>query len=163
MAQGDEPTIRILDSSSGIRTDFVDIPGGFQGSPAVPVPVDSKKWLKIDVNYSTEAPNEVIPEVKFKVYIEAPDVKGPRDSRADKFVILTGEATYVNVPAGAAGRELHAVFYVHPFTINRYGGEKNFHFGPGQNIHVDAYIGEQKAASKDAFEVAAADKNWYQS
>ncbi len=160
LAQNDEAIIKFKEGSDGLKSDWVDAPnGGPAGTSSTPV--DSKRWLKIDAQFTVDSPVDVIPEAKFKVYLEVPDIKRPKDSTNNKFIILTGEATYVNLPAVTPGRELHVTFYVHPFTVNRYGGERNFHFSQDQNVHIDAYIGEQKAASKDAFDVPAGDKNWY--
>ncbi|WP_157895253.1 hypothetical protein [Verrucomicrobium sp. GAS474] len=162
LAQSDDVSLKFKEGSDGLKAEFVDPPSGgaVGGSTGY---IDSRKWLKIDAQYMVNTPNEVLPEAKFKVYVEVYDLQKPRDSRGDKVAILTGEATYVNLPNVPSGRELHVTFFVHPYTINRFGGEKNFHFEPRQNIHIDAYAGEQKIASKDAFDVPAADKNWYQS
>lgn len=58
------------------------------------------KWLRIDVPFSTT--NKFTPEVKFKFYLEGyegvPNLEGGKPT--EKYVVLTGEATYRDVPGG---------------------------------------------------------------
>jgi hypothetical protein len=53
-------------------------------------------------------------------------------------VTLTGEETYLNIPMA---RDCYGVFYVHPGTLVRYGGDRGQdNFDRKYNIHIEAYV-----------------------
>ena len=86
-----------------LEIDLVSVPDsvGSGGKPAPSVD-DSKatqegRWLRIDVPFSTT--NKFTPEVKFKFYLEGYEgVPEPEGKLKEKFVVLTAEATYRDVP-----------------------------------------------------------------
>lgn len=110
-----------------LEIDLVTVPDsvGSGGKPA-PTGADSKssqegRWLRIDVPFATEKKNT--PEVKFKFFLEGYEVvegeKGGKDT--EKFVVLTGEVTYLDVPKG--GKHYAGVF-LPPASTLRFAGIK---------------------------------------
>lgn len=98
---------------------------GTGGKPAITV-TDSKtsqdaRWLRIDVPFQTK--KKITPEIKFKFYLEGYEVteseEGGKDS--EKFVILTGEATYRDVPKG--DKHMAGIF-LPPASMIRFSGTK---------------------------------------
>ncbi len=107
-----------------LEMEFVSVPDsvGSSGKPAQVVE-DNKatqdgKWLRIDVPFSTT--NKFTPEVKFKFYLEGyecvPDTEG------EKFVVLSGEALYRDVPAG---KKHFAGVFLPPASVLRFAGTKS--------------------------------------
>lgn len=98
---------------------------GSGGKPA-PTGADAKssqegRWLRIDVPFSTE--KKITPEIKFRFYLEGYEVveaeKGGKD--VEKFVVLTGEVAYRDVPKGTR----HYVgLFLPPSSTLRYAGLK---------------------------------------
>jgi hypothetical protein len=99
------------------------------GSGGKPAPsVDDNKatqegrWLRIDVPFSTT--NKFTPEVKFKFYLEGyevvPEPEGGK--QREKFVVLTGEATYRDVPRG---KKHYAGVFLPPASVLRFAGTKS--------------------------------------
>jgi len=110
-----------------LQMDLVTVPDsvGSGGKPA-PVVDDSKatqegRWLRIDVPFSTT--NKFTPEVKFKFYLEGyeklPAGKSP--GAEVKFVVLTGETTYRDVPAG---KKHFAGVFLPPAAVLRFSAHK---------------------------------------
>lgn len=128
--------------------DLVTVPDsvGSGGKPA-PVVDDSKatqegRWLRIDVPFSTT--NKFTPEVKFKFYLEGYEKGVATDgSKAkEKFVILTGETTYRDVPAG---KKHFAGIFLPPASVLRFSahkpnGEQDFKGGQ-MNLKVEGMDG----------------------
>jgi hypothetical protein len=99
------------------------------GSGGKPAPsVDDNKatqegrWLRIDVPFSTT--NKFTPEVKFKFYLEGYEgVPEPEGGKVkEKFVVLTGEATYRDVPRG---KKHYAGVFLPPASVLRFAGTKS--------------------------------------
>ena len=99
------------------------------GSGGKPAPsVDDNKatqegrWLRIDVPFSTT--NKFTPEVKFKFYLEGDEgVPEPEGGKVkEKFVVLTGEATYRDVPKG---KKHYAGVFLPPASVLRFAGTKS--------------------------------------
>jgi hypothetical protein len=110
-----------------LEIDLVTVPDsvGSGGKPA-PTGADSKssqegRWLRIDVPFATEKKNT--PEVKFKFFLEGYEVvegeKGGKDT--EKFVVLTGEVTYLDVPKGG---KHYAGIFLSPASTMRFAGLK---------------------------------------
>jgi hypothetical protein len=158
LAQGDDAVIHFKEGNDGLRAELIGAPN--EPSAGGSSYISSKKWLKIEALYTVNAPRdrEVLPEVRFKVYVDADNVKNPRDDKGDP-IILTGDATYINLPNVPSGSELKVSFYIHPYTINRYGGERKFSFTSDRNIHIEALVDEQVVASRDAH--SGDEKNWF--
>jgi hypothetical protein len=99
---------------------------GTGGKPA-PTVDDNKatqegRWLRIDVPFSTT--NKFTPEVKFKFYLEGYEgVPEPEGGKLkEKFVVLTGEATYRDVPRG---KKHYAGVFLPPASVLRFAGTKS--------------------------------------
>jgi hypothetical protein len=131
-----------------LEMDLVSVPDAVSsgGKPA-PVVDDSRatqegRWLRIDVPFSTT--NKFTPEVKFKFYLEGyeklPAAEGGKVK--EKFVILTGETTYRDVPAG---KKHFAGVFLSPAAVLRYSahkpsGEQDWK-GGRMNLKVEAMDG----------------------
>lgn len=113
--------------SQDLEIELVTVPDsvGSGGKPA-PTGADTKssqegRWLRIDVPFTTE--KKVTPEVKLKFFLEGYEVvegeKGAKDS--EKFVVLTGEVTYLDVPKGA---KHYAGMFLPPASTLRFAGLK---------------------------------------
>ncbi len=124
--------------------------------PPLPPESDVGKWLRVDFTFEVKAdrPGKFLNELQFKVYIEVDDLAVPTD-REGTPAVLTGETTFVNLPDK---RDQHGVFFVHPYTVKRFGGETAFNYKDKKNIHVEAYVDGQLVASKDAHDD---DANWF--
>jgi len=144
-----------------LEMDLVTVPDsvGSSGKPA-PVIDDSKatqegRWLRIDVPFSTT--NKFTPEVKFKFYLEGyegvPEPEGGKPK--EKFVVLTGEATYRDVPSG---KKHYAGVFLPPASVLRFagtksGGEQDWENGM-MNLKVEAT--EAGAPVQGAFDLQEA-------
>ena len=101
-------------------------PVGTGGKSAVML-TDSKasqdaRWLRIDVPFQTK--KKITPELKFKFYLEGYEVTEADEGGKvlEKFVILTGEATYRDIPKG----EKHfAGIFLPPASMVRFSGNKS--------------------------------------
>ena len=129
-----------------LEIELVTVPDsvGSGGKPA-PTGADAKtsqegRWLRIDVPFATE--KRITPEVKFKFYLEGYELveageKGGKDE--EKFVVLTGEVTYRDVPAGA---KQYAGMFLPPSSAMRFAGKKasgeNDWSGRRMNLRVEA-------------------------
>lgn len=110
-----------------LEIELVSVPDsvGSGGKPA-PTGADAKssaegRWLRIDVPFATE--KRITPEVKFKFFLEGYEVieaeKGGKD--AEKFVVLTGELVYRDVPKGL---KHYAGMFLPPASTLRFAGTK---------------------------------------
>jgi len=110
-----------------LEIELVTVPDsvGSGGKPA-PTGADSKtsqegRWLRIDVPFATE--KKITPEVKLKFFLEGYEVvegeKGAKD--AEKFVVLTGEVIYRDVPKGA---KHYGGMFLPPASTLRFAGLK---------------------------------------
>jgi len=108
-------------------------------------PVDVKaaqdgRWIRIEAPFSTK--NKFTPEVKFKFYVEGYEVvpTAQGGGASEKYVVLTGEAIYRDVPAG---KKQYAAVFLSPASVLRYAGKD---LGADQdfaslkrNIRVEAF------------------------
>lgn len=110
-----------------LEIELVSVPDsvGSGGKPA-PTGADTKssqegRWLRIDVPFATE--KKITPEIKMKFYLEGYEVaegeKGAKDT--EKFVVLTGDVSYRDVPKGA---KHYAGMFLPPASTFRYAGLK---------------------------------------
>lgn len=110
-----------------LEIELVSVPDsvGSGGKPA-PTGADAKmgqegRWLRIDVPFGTE--KRITPEVKFKFFLEGYEVvegdKGAKDT--EKYVVLTGEVTYRDVPKGP---KHYAGIFLPPASTFRFAGLK---------------------------------------
>lgn len=98
---------------------------GSGGKPAVML-ADSKasqdgRWLRIDVPFQTK--KKITPELKFKFFLEGYEVTESEDGgkAAEKFVILSGESVYRDIPKG----DKHfAGIFLPPASMARFSGTK---------------------------------------
>ncbi len=128
--------------------DLVNVPDSVSsGGKSAPVVDESKatqegRWLRIDVPFSTT--NKFTPEVKFKFYLEGYErlPSGKPSGTEVKFVVLTGETTYRDVPAGK--KHFAGVFLppaaVLRFSAHKPNGEEDFKSGR-VNLKVEATDG----------------------
>jgi hypothetical protein len=138
-----------------VTADLIDNPGG-SGGGGTPI----GKWLMVDVTYDVAAERKFLPDLQFKIYIEVQDLAIPTDKEGPA-AALTGDQTYVNIPDG---KDYHAIFYVHPFTLQRFGGDnaaREYKVASGKDIHIEAYNDGQEIASKD--KNTEQDPNWFSS
>ena len=100
-------------------------------------------------------------EVQFKIWIEGLDPLAPNPAQPNGkgvAIALTGEVTYVNIPAG---KDCYGVFYVHPSTLARYSGDRGYEdYDRKFNVHVEAYVAGAKMDYIDKRKEQ--DPNWYQ-
>ena len=110
-----------------LEIELVTVPDsvGSGGKPA-PTGADARssqegRWLRIDVPFATE--KKITPEVKFKFFLEGYEVveadKGGKET--EKFVVLTGEVTYRDVPQGT---KHYAGIFLPPASTLRFAGTK---------------------------------------
>jgi len=122
----DKPNLS-FGKTQDLEIELVTVPDsvGSGGKPA-PTGADAKssqegRWLRIDVPFATE--KKITPEVKFRFFLEGYEVvegeKGAKD--AEKFVVLTGEVTYRDVPKGA---KHYAGMFLPPASTLRFAGLK---------------------------------------
>lgn len=110
-----------------LEIDLVAVPDsvGSGGKPA-PTGADPKtspegRWLRMDVPFATE--KKFTPEIQFKFYLEAYEGEAAKGGGkpSEKFVILTGQVTYRDVPAGA---KHFAGMFLPPSSALRFAGLK---------------------------------------
>lgn len=117
----------VFGKTQDLEIELVTVPDsvGSGGKPA-PTGADSKfsqegRWLRIDVPYATD--KKITPEVKFKFFLEGYEVvegvQGDKDK--EKFVVLTGEVTYRDVPKGP---KHYAGVFLPPASALRFAGLK---------------------------------------
>ena len=143
-----------------LEIDLVTVPDSVgTGGKAAPAGVDAKtsqdaKWLRIDVPFSTE--KKCTPELKFRFFLEGYEVVeaegGGKDT--EKFVVLTGEIAYRDVPKGT--KHFAAVF-LPPSSTLRFAGLKpngeNDWSGRKMNLRVEAV--DQGVAVDEVFDLQA--------
>ena len=110
-----------------LEIEMVSVPDSVgSGGKPVPTGADARssqegRWLRIDVPFATE--KKVTPEVKMRFFLEGYEVveaeKGGKDT--EKFVVLTGEVTYRDVPRGA---KHYAGMFLPPSSSLRFAGLK---------------------------------------
>jgi len=110
-----------------LEIELVTVPDSVgSGGKPIPTGADAKssqegRWLRIDVPFATE--KRMTPELKFKFFLEGYEVvegeKGGKD--AEKFVVLTGEVSYRDVPKGA---KHYAGMFLPPASALRFAGLK---------------------------------------
>jgi hypothetical protein len=127
-------------NQDAITTSFVTAPNlaGTSGAAGN----DSTNWLKVEVHYST-TPALLTPflnEVQVKVWIEGLDPQAKNAAGTSGVAVaLTGDVTYINVPAG---KDVYGVFYVHPDTLIRYSGEGGYqNYDRKYDIHAELSVG----------------------
>ena len=131
-----------------LEMEMVSVPdsvgSGGKSAPAIEEAKASQdgRWLRIDVPFSTT--NKFTPEVKFKFYLEGYEGVPATEAgkKTEKLVILTGEATYRDVPAG---KKHFAGVFVPPASVLRFaglkaGGEMDWSKGV-MNLKVEATEG----------------------
>lgn len=110
-----------------LEIDLVSVPDsvGSGGKPA-PTGTDIKsssegRWLRIDVPFSTE--KRITPDLKFKFYLEGYEGTEPEGGGkpTERFVVLTGELAYRDVPQGA---KHYAGVFLPPASALRFSGIK---------------------------------------
>jgi hypothetical protein len=128
-------------NQDAIVTSFVTMPqlgaGGDLGAAG-----DNTQWLKVEFHYGATAlaTNPYVDSVQFKIWIEGLDPIAPNTSQASGkgvAVALTGQVTYVNIPAS---KDIYGVFYVHPNTLGRYSEHGYTDFDRKYDIHMEAYV-----------------------
>lgn len=143
-----------------LEIDLVSVPDsvGSGGKPA-PTGADAKtslegRWLRIDVPFSTE--KKISPEVKFKFYLEGYEVSEAEGTakETEKFVVLTGEVTYRDVPKGT---KHYAGMFLPPASALRFAGTKPNGeadwSGRKMNLRVEAF--DQGAPVEEVFDLQA--------
>ncbi|MCS7063847.1 MAG: hypothetical protein NZM04_07385 [Methylacidiphilales bacterium] len=137
-----------FDRTVKIKPEFVDAPvfAGGAAKPGGTAPTESK-WMEVEFKYACMPPEALdlnskkgiyLDEAQFKIYIEGINPDEPNSDQGEP-ILLVGEVTYINIPAG---KENYGVFYVHPNTIGRYGGQATFEKS-NKNIRIEAYINGQ--------------------
>jgi len=125
-------------------------------STPTPPPVGPPgKWLQIDFTYSVATDTGMLKEVQFRASAEVMDLASPTD-KTGPGAYLAGDGTYLNIPDG---HDYHGAFYLHPFTVQRFGGETAMGYmdPKGRNIRVEADVDGQQVAYKDIHDD---DPNW---
>lgn len=163
-----------------LEIELVGVPDsvGSGGKPA-PSGADTKassegRWLRIDVPFGTE--KKVTPEVKFKFFLEGYEVVEAEEGgkEAEKFVVLTGEVSYRDVPKG--GKHYAGVF-LPPASALRFAGVKpngEMDWGSRKmNLRVEGFV--QGSPVEEPFDLQAdkekgpsgrggkKDPDWYKS
>ena len=149
-AKKEEKANLAFGKTTELEMEMTRVPDSVAGSGGKPAPVgievkeasQDARWLRIDVPFSTT--NRFTPEVKFRFSLEG--YEGVPAAEAGKmtvkFVVLTGEATYRDVPAGK--KHFAAVFLppasVLRFAVHKLGGEMDWAKGL-MNLRVEATEG----------------------
>ncbi len=125
LAQSDAKPNLKLGKIQDIEIELASVPDGVgTGGKPVPAGSDSKtsqdaRWLRIDVPFSTQ--KKVTPEVKLKFFLEGYEyLEGKGGAKdAEKFVVLTGEVSYRDVPKGD---KHYAGVFLSPSSMLRFAG-----------------------------------------
>jgi hypothetical protein len=133
-------------NQEAITTTFVPTPnlGSANDSGGGASASANSQWLKVEFHYGTTAAllTPFLDSVQFKVWIEGLDPLADNKSQASGkgvAIALTGEVTYINVPAG---KDLYGVFYVHPNTLARYSSDRGYEdYDRKFDVHLEAYVG----------------------
>ena len=128
-AQGQDKELANLSfgKTQDLEIDLVTVPDSVgSGGKSAPTGADAKssqegRWLRIDVPFATEKKNT--PEIKFKFFLEGYEVvEGEKEAKdTEKFVVLTGEVTYRDVPKGT---KHYAGMFLPPASTLRFAGLK---------------------------------------
>jgi hypothetical protein len=126
-AKKEEKVNVVLGKTMELEMEMVALPDSVgSGGKSAPAIEDQKasqdgRWLRIDVPFSTT--NKFTPEVKFKFYLEGYEgvPATETEKKTEKLVILTGEATYRDVPAG---KKHFAGVFLAPASVLRFAGLK---------------------------------------
>ncbi len=159
-----------------IVSDLVDPPnlGAFSSNPYTNQSSGNsqrnKKWLRVEFTYDVNPPQtnpnveaQYLDEATFKVWIEARDYADPRAASQGQGlpVAFVGSVTYVNLYKGKG--QFGAVF-LHPATVERYGGPnngiQNFMATDKYDVHVEASVGGQPICGLDRLKETS--QTWYQ-
>ena len=147
-------------NQEAITTTFVSSPnvGSSSGSSSN----EAGQWLKVEIHYGTTSflTTKYLDSVQFKIWIEGLDLLAKDAPVPGKGVAigLTGDVTYVNIPAG---KDLYAVFYVHPSTLDRYSSNRGTEdFERKFDVHVEAYVNGVLMDKIDKNKEQ--DPNWFQ-
>ncbi len=100
-----------------------------------------QQWLKVEFHYAVTPPvGKFVDSVEFRIWIEGRDLYAPEATTKDGIAVgLTGSVTYVNLPAT---KDAYGVFYVSPYTLARYAGNRGASdFDRTFNVHLEAYAG----------------------
>ncbi|MDR1191649.1 MAG: hypothetical protein LBK60_08325 [Verrucomicrobiales bacterium] len=105
----------------------------------------NEPWYRVEVKFSTE---EHAGDVSVRFYVEAVDDTFKIDEdeggkKEKKYLVLTGEQTYLNVPRG---REHYAAMFLDPMSLVRYGGKNGARAIKDKNVFVQITVGEDKAS-----------------
>jgi len=129
-AKKEEKVNVVLGKTTELDMKMVSVPDsvGTGGESATATAIEDRKasqegfWLRIDVPFSTT--NKFTPEVKFKFYLEGYEgvPATETEKKTEKLVILTGEATYRDVPAG---KKHFAGVFLAPASVLRFAGLKS--------------------------------------
>ena len=149
-AKKEEKANLVFGKTTELEMEMTRVPDSVAGSGGKPASVgievkeasQDARWLRIDVPFSTT--NRFTPEVKFRFSLEG--YEGLPAAEAGKmtvkFVVLTGEATYRDVPAGK--KHFAGVFLppasVLRFAVHKPGGEMDWAKGL-MNLRVEATEG----------------------
>jgi hypothetical protein len=111
------------------------------------------QWLEIRAIYEVRPePATSLEDIQFKVFVESVEISEGGKAQDGLAVLLTGESTYINVGKGRWA----VAFYVHPSTVERYGGAAQFE---KKNVRLEAYTGGELVAAKEKKEEK--DPNWF--
>ena len=110
-----------------LEIDLVGVPDSVgSGGKSAPSGADTKtssegRWLRIDVPFSTQ--KKISPDVKFKFFLEGYEVTEAEGGgkETEKFVVLTGEVAYRDVPKGD---KHYAGMFLPPASALRFAGTK---------------------------------------
>ena len=129
-----------------LEIELVSVPDSVgSGGKPTPTGADAKtsaegRWLRIDVPFSTE--KKITPEIKFKFFLEGYEVVEAEAAGKDteKFVVLTGEVSYRDVPKG---QKHYAGMFLAPASTQRFAGLKSSGesdwSGRKMNLRVEAF------------------------
>jgi hypothetical protein len=147
-AKKEEKANLVFGKTMELEMEMVSVPDSVgSGGKSAPALEDQKasqegRWLRIDVPFSTTS--KFTPEVKFKFYLEGYEGVPATEAgkKTEKLVILTGEATYRDVPAG---KKHFAGVFLAPASVLRFaglktGGEMDWSKGV-MNLKVEATEG----------------------
>lgn len=117
----------VFGKNQDLEIELVSVPDSVgSGGKPVPTGADVKtsqegRWLRIDVPFSTD--KKITPEIKFKFYLEGYEVVLPEGGgkETEKFVVLTGEVAYRDVPKGT---KHFAGMFLPPASTLRFAGTK---------------------------------------
>lgn len=147
-----------------LEIELVTVPDSVgSGGKSAPSGADPKgsqegRWLRIDVPFHTES--KVTPEVKLKFFLEGYERMEPEKAGAkpaEKFVVLTGEITYRDLPEASRGKNVYhyAGMFLPPSSTQRFAGLKpsgeNDWSNRNMNLRVEAL--EQGSPVEDSFDL----------